>query len=235
MERILLRAGFINARKRFEEAGMHLLRDPVYGEDYGRGWVFFSYCITSPISAGIALFSRDEALSRIPLSHCGIVTGERCCIEATDPGVIFSDFKAKYLDDPTIVVFLRRPQNLDEDISTAMIEHARDQLGKGYAYKGVFGSALYNILGLHKIGWFRKGKNPFNAKDEYFCSELVAESMIIGYPNRPGTLIYHPSNIYPVTLFEDKEIFDPWRVDVVEKKTKEGRIVESVGEVPNAA
>ena len=208
---------------------MHFLRNPEYGKDYAPGYVFFSYTTTSLISAGIALFSRFE--SKIPISHCGIVTGQRECIEAAQPGgVQKADFFEKYLRRQDTVVFLMKPHGLTPDIAEAMKEEVEQHIGKGYAIKGVIGSALWNTLGFISWGWFRKKRNPFNSKKNFFCSELVATGLMAeeAYPERPGCLVYHPTNIYPATLFNDNDIFVPWNDNQAQKRKAQGRNVIEV-------
>jgi hypothetical protein len=205
---------------------MHFVRNPEYGKDYDDGYVFFSYNTTSFISAGIALFSRKEALNGVPISHCGIVTGERECIEAASPGGIQrSDFVSKYIEPQEIMVFLCKPRNLTPAKAALMRWEAESHLGKGYATTGVAGSALWNIFGLTWIPWFRRRRNWLNSKKRMFCSELCAESLIKGFPDRPGCLQWHPTNIYPSTLFNDHEVFHQWKSSQARQRKQEGRIV----------
>ncbi len=202
-------------------ANIVLLQDPKFGIDYKAGHVFFSYS-SSFVSRGIALFSNFENYSNVPVSHCGIITGSRTCLEASVGGVQESDFITKYVQDPHTLVFLRSPIGLTPAKAIDMEMWATQHIGKNYAYVGIAGSALWNMLGLVFLRWLRKQQNPFNPKDEYFCSELVAEAMIKAWPNRPGCLQYHPSNIYPQTLFEDRKIFKDWKTDIVQVKLIEG-------------
>jgi len=205
---------------------MYYLRNPKFEEDYKAGYIFFSFKTDSFISKGIALFTRFENTSKIPISHCGIITGPDECVEAAQPGgVQKSNFVKKYIENPMTIVFLRVPFNLDQEKTAIMEAHAIQHLGKKYAIKGVIGSALLNLVALPWIKWWRKGKNPFNDREQYFCSELVSESMIKAWPDRPGCLIYHPTNIYPTTLFEDNNIFKPWRGDIVKEKRNQGKII----------
>lgn len=205
---------------------MHFVINPEYKKDYGPGYIFFSYNTSSLISAGIALFSRSEAKNGIPVSHCGVIINENECVEAANPGgVQVSNFMQKYVEPNEIVVFLCKPKEINLEISQKIIDEAMKNVGKSYATKGVIGSAIWNIFGLVSFGWLRKKRNIFNSKNSMYCSELCSESLIAGYPSRPGCLIYHPTNIYPATLFNDHEIFDNWNSDQVFKRKKAGRTV----------
>jgi hypothetical protein len=208
---------------------MHVVQNPVYGQDYRDGYVFFSYNTTSFISAGIALFSRHDAANGIPISHCGIVTGENECVEASQPGgVQVSDFVKKYVEPGEIVVSLCKPRDITPEIAARIIEEAQSHIGKGYATVGVAGSALWNIFGLTWIPWFRRRRNWLNSKSTMFCSELCAEALIEGYPDRPGCLQWHPTNIYPATLFNDHEVFTKWNPRQANIRRAEGRKVIKV-------
>lgn len=205
---------------------MHFVRNPEYGEDYNNGYVFFSYNTSSFISAGIALFSRKESLNGIPISHCGIVTGERECVEAAQPGgVQKSDFISKYVEPNEIMVFLCKPRNITSTKASVIRWEAENHLGKQYANIGVAGSAIWNLLGLTWIPWFRRRRNWLNSQSTMFCSELCSEALIMGYPDRPGCLQWHPTNIYPATLFNDKKVFADWSPNQAKKRSKEGRVV----------
>jgi hypothetical protein len=68
-----------------------------------------------------------------------------------------------------------------------------------------------------------------NAPSEFYCSELVADGMrderVVG---RKGCLIYHPTNIYPQTLFDDEMIWASWKDSIVEDKIREGRKLANI-------
>ena len=96
------------------------LQDPKFGEDYWAGQIFFSFDQDSFISKGIALFTNFENYSHIPVSHCGIITGPNTCLEAAAGGVQESDFIEKYVNDPTVTVFLRSPNGLTTEKAVTM-------------------------------------------------------------------------------------------------------------------
>lgn len=206
---------------------MFFVRNPEYGKDYDDGYIFFSYNTDSLISTGIALFTKFEAKSKIPISHCGIVTGKQTCIEAANPGgVQVSNFHEKYLKPKKTVVFLCKPRNVSPELAGLMTDEGLKHVGKSYAIPGVISSAFWNLLGFATIGYLRKKRNWFNSEDRFFCSELVAEALISAYPDRPGCLEYHPTNIYPQTLFEDHIVFEKWNPAQPILRRTSGRIVE---------
>jgi hypothetical protein len=207
---------------------MHILENPVFGEDYKEGYVFFSYTTSSVVSAGIALFQSCETKSG-PISHCGIISGPGKCLEATTPVVCESDFIAKYINEPHTIVFLRKPVGWTPEKAQVIIQEGRKHLGKKYSYTGLLGSALKVILSWsYKLfpSWRYKA-DPFNSKKEIFCSEYIAMCMVPAM-GKVGCLQYDPTNIYPSTLFEDRVIWTPWDYQIVDRKLAEGKCVIEV-------
>jgi hypothetical protein len=208
---------------------MYILTDPIYGQDYKDGYVFFSYTTGSIVSAGIALFQSYEDVLHQPLSHCGVISGPNMCVEATDPKVMESNFVEKYVNDPHTIVFFRKPKDLTPADGKIMVDTSRKFLGKKYSYLGIAGSALYVFLtaGYKCFPWLRYYRNPLNSKNTLFCSELVAEAMR-PVKGKVGCLKYDPSNIYPITLFDDKVIWSDWKFDIAQVKIAEGKKVIEV-------
>lgn len=199
---------------------MKILQDPKFGVDYQPGHVFFSYDNDSIISAGIALFTRSEQ-TKIKVSHCGVIDLNGQALEA-DESVGFvarSNFKEKYIDDPTKIVFFRELKNFSRKNVHDLVHLMLMQSGKKYAYAGIVGSAIYVLLtkAYSKWPWLRYVPNPLNGTGEVFCSELVAECLrdVVG---KLGCLSYHPTNVYPQTLFDDAVIWKQWSDGIVAKK-----------------
>lgn len=209
---------------------MHIVRNPEYGKDYDKGYVFFSYNTKSLLAAGIALFTRDEAKNGVPVSHCGIITGENECIESHPDigGVNYSNFKERFIDPHEIVVFFCKPNELNDHNALVLHNAAASHIGKGYATRGVITSGLWTLFGFASLGWFRKKRNWFNSEQNMFCSELCAEALIEMLPDRPGTLKWHPTNIYPSTLFNDAHVFKPWDANRAAKRKSQGRNIVEV-------
>lgn len=186
---------------------MYNIENPKYKKDYKPGQIFFSFTKDNFISKGISVFTNFERKT-IRVSHCGIIISDKECLEAAQPGgVQVSNFIEKYVQDPHTIIYVREPRNLTKLAAKKMEIWGKQHVGKDYAVKGFIGSSIYNLLGLTFIPFIRKIKNPMNSDNKYFCSELVAECLIKAFPDRPGILRYHPSNIYPQGLFEDNEIF----------------------------
>ena len=150
---------------------MYVLTNPVYGEDYNEGYVFFSYTMNSLVSSGIALFQELDNVCGVQLSHCGIISGPEMCVESTTPVVMESNFIEKYVNEPHTVVFLRKPLHWNAGGAKAMIAEVRKDLGMKYSYTGIAGSALLLLLtwGFRFLPFLRYYKNPLNRDDEMFC------------------------------------------------------------------
>jgi hypothetical protein len=208
---------------------VHILQNPVYGEDYKDGFIFFSYNSASLIDQGIALFESGESLSGQQIAHCGIISGDSKCVEADHPTVQEFDFIQKHVNNPNTVVFLKKPKGLTVDGANIIITEAQRYLGRKYAYIGVAGSAVFMLLtaGWHIFPFLRYWKNPLNPKDQMFCSELVAEAMR-KWMRKTGVLKYHPTNIYPTTLYEDQSLWEQWDYGIVDRKREEGKTVTNV-------
>jgi hypothetical protein len=202
-----------------------ILTNPVFGEDYGPGYIFFSYVSGDPISAGIALFQSLEDVPYSKVSHCGIITENGQCIEATAPVVCASNF-ARYLHDPNVVVFFRKPRHWSEEGVAKALAEVRGFLGRPYAYAGVAGSALYLLLtaGWRCCSFLRRWQNPLNPKGQMFCSELVAHGMR-NFEGKTGCLKYDASNVTPADLFCDRKIWKPWNLAIAAEKKAAGRKV----------
>jgi len=211
---------------------MRILKDAQFCKDYGPGYVFFSFTTNSIISDGIALFTAGERTSGIKVAHCGVIDHDGQCIEAVADDkkkVVRSNFRKEYLENENRVVFLKKPAGLNDANAEIFIELCEQHIGKNYAYSGIFGSFVFTCLsfGYRLAPWLRRLKNPFNADSELFCSELVSEGMrdsrVIG---EHGVLVWHPTNIYPQTLFEDISIWVPWKAGIIQEKEAAGRHLE---------
>jgi hypothetical protein len=206
-----------------------ILVNPVFGQDYGPGYVFFSYVIGDFISEGIALFQSLEDVPVSRVSHCGIITEYGGCIEATAPVICESDFQVKYLHDTRIVVFFRKPLHWSEDGVAKALHEVRGFLGRPYAYGGVAGSALYLLLtaGWRCCSFLRRWQNPLNPKGEMFCSELVTHAMR-NFEGKTGCLRYDPSNVTPADLFGEFRLWKMWNFNIAaEKKAAGKKVVEA--------
>ena len=61
---------------------------PVYGDNYNKGYIGFTYQKKSIVSIGIAFITRWARLSHIKVSHAFVVTDENECVEADRKSVV---------------------------------------------------------------------------------------------------------------------------------------------------
>ena len=195
--------------------------EPVYGENYDRGYIAFGYGSNHFSSKGIAYFTRLDRLSDVKVSHVMIVTGPDRCIEALYEGGVQAGSLSKYFDDKKYQIFFRRPRNLTSEIATSIIEKAETQKGcKFDATLFVSHAVNASFLGRALRGVF--GDNPdrmlsalVNDDDRWVCSELVSYAMdgLSEYHDK-GILDNPHETINPQELFEDEVIFDPWHLKI---------------------
>ena len=206
---------------------MFVLQNPVYGEDYKEGYVFFSYTTENIVSAGLALFQACEMKSGLPVSHCGIISGTGRCLESTTPTTREDDFIREYVNDPHTIVFLRKPKGWTPEMAQKMIAQGRKHIGEKYAYLGLLGSAIRIIFswGFKLFPKLRYKDDPLNSDKTTYCSEYVALCMRAGGMGKVGCLAYNPENVYPSTLFEDKEIWTDWNANIIQEKLAKGKLV----------
>jgi len=196
--------------------------EPVYGENYDRGYIGFGYGRTHFVSKGVAYFTRLNRLGDVKVSHALIVTGPDSCIEARYNGGVQEGVLKQYFDDEEYQLFFRKPRNLDSTIATAIIKAAKTQLGCKYDTALLFSQAVNGSF-LGRILNRAFGNSPdqmlsalVNSDARWVCSELVAYAM----DNHPeyhdkGILADPHETIDPQELFEDTELFDPWHMEIV--------------------
>jgi len=201
---------------------MHLeynSKDPVYGENYKRGYIGFGYGQTHFVSKGIAYFTRLNRLSDVKVSHAFIVTGSNSCVEARVHGGVQDASLCQYFDDEEYQIFFRKPLNLTTAIADAIIAAAQTQIGCKYdtalllsqavsgSFAGkilnrAFGNNIDNMLG-----------SLMNSKKRWICSELVAYAMDLQPAYHDKGILKDPhETINPQELFEDTAIFSPWHM-----------------------
>ena len=133
----------------------------------------------NPISKLIELLTKGK------YSHSAVFLEENLIIESGWHGVVVSSSK-KYLGRSDILR-LRFKSFQREEFSLFLIK----QLGKKYDFLGLIGilrSILFNI-----------DTNPFNNKNRFWCSELIADGLIVAeYPVDFGkkTHLVSPNDLY---------------------------------------
>ena len=83
--------------------------NPVYGVNYDKGYIWFSYN-DGTISKGITYFTRGDRKQQIKVSHVFLVTGENSCIEADAfTGKVEEASLTKYFYQAGYQVFFKKP------------------------------------------------------------------------------------------------------------------------------
>jgi uncharacterized protein YycO len=95
--------------------------------------------------------------------YVGLFRGEKMVIESAIGGVQFSSLR-KYKGRDICVM---RSELDSEDIND-VIEAAKEDIGKGFDYMGLFGYALSDIIFV-----LTKKRKKYENAEKYFCSELI--------------------------------------------------------------
>lgn len=194
-------------------------RSPVYGVNYNKGYIGFTYTNDNIIAKGIAYFTRWARMSDIRVTHALIVTGEDQCIEAdASKNCVTEGTLQHYFDDPHCQIFFRKPKNLTSKIAKKIVDLAKEKKGEKYDLKSIITHAISGSFAgrcLHHLlrGQFENELSEIlNAPKEWICSELAAYVLDeqIEYKDK-GILKQPNATISPQELFEDSVIFDPWR------------------------
>lgn len=191
--------------------------EPKFGDNYGLGYVGFTYSDTNFISKGIAYFTRWARMSQIKVSHTLIVSGEDECIEAHAQSGVQRAKLSDYFNDEKCQIFFRKPINLNSIIAQNIIHVAEKEIGCKYDISLIPGHALSNshigklinnIFGGNFEKLVCKLKNNDN---RWICSELVAYCLDEQSIYKDRGILEKPSEtIDPQELFEDPFIFTPW-------------------------
>lgn len=216
------------AKKQFE---INLI-EPVYGLNYSKGYIGFTYDGTHPVGRGIAYFTKWYKMSNIHATHVLIVTGENSCIEADAATNIVKESPLEpYFAPSNRQIFFRKPRDINNEIAERIVSTLKPEVGKKYDYKLILAHAFTGGLPGHLLNRLSKGKlkkvicDLLECPESYICSELAAYALDEQpeYRDR-GVLALPNSTINPQKLFEDDEIFEPWKNAMAEKI---GRLVIS--------
>jgi len=190
---------------------------PVYGENYDKGYIGFSYEKGAIVSIGIAFITRWARISDVKVSHAFVVTGEDSCVEAVGKGVQVQTLK-HYFDNPHYQVFFRKPVQYNADVANRICQTASEQVGEAYDHSLIPAHAMFGFKWLKRLNKLTGGifrslvMRLMNSEDEWICSELAAYSL----DEQPeyhdkGVLRQRNEAIDPQALFEDNEIFTAWK------------------------
>ena len=188
---------------------------PVYGKNYNKGYIGFTYQSTNIISQGIAYFTRWSKMSNIYATHALIVTGENECIEAHAKTGVHRTNLDQYFDDTSYQIFFRKPRNLTDSLADQIVETLLPEVGKKYDFNLIVtqlaaGTFLGRFFDNHLKGKLEDTLADFlNNHDKWICSELAAYALDeqAEYRNK-GILLRPNATISPQELFEDTIIFE---------------------------
>ena len=199
--------------------------NPVYGVNYNKGYIGFTYDGTHPVGRGIAYFTKWDKMSNIYATHALIVTGENTCIEANaGTNMVEENPLEPYFQPSNCQIFFRKPKDLTDEIAERIVEILKPELGKKYDYKLILAHAFSGSLPGQILDLLSRQKikkllsEALNCPDKWICSELAAYAL----DEQPeygdiGVLINPNSTINPQKLFEDDLIFQAWENQVAAK------------------
>lgn len=201
---------------------------PVYGENYKKGYLFFTKTSGSFISDGITFFTFDDKLGKQypQVSHVGLVTGENKTLEALDEGVVESDLE-KYFNNPKCKIFFRRPRYYNPLIADELVAIAEGIASRHlkYGYKLIVAHGfnrllIGKILGTLTRGYFNKILYKIlDGNNEAICSEFISmvfqahpKFQLIGCMRRPAR------ENSPQHIMEDDGLLAPWKPNLTEEE-----------------
>lgn len=190
---------------------------PIWGDNYRPGFIGFTFRDGSIVSKGIIYFTRWDRMSDFKASHTLIATEENSCVEAQGRGVVEAPLN-HYFDDLRYAIAFRKPRGWTPELGERIVKSAREHIGKKYGYALIVGNAItHSVAGklFSKItkGWTTRVISKwFDAHDAEICSETVALALQ-AQPElaKLGCLKNHANTITPQRLFEDDEVFEPWK------------------------
>ena len=190
---------------------------PVWGDNYRPGFIGFTFKDGSFVSNGIVFFTRWERMSDFKASHVLVVSGENACVEAQGSGVVEAPL-SHYFDDLSYAIAFRKPKGWTPEMGERIVKAAREHVGKKYGYALIVGNAVtHSTAGrlLHKLtkGWTTRVVSKwFDGANAEICSETVALALQTQPELKNLGCLKQPANtITPQQLFEDNEVFEPWK------------------------
>ena len=198
---------------------------PIYGKNYRIGYIGFQFTSDSLLSNGVAYFARWDRMSDIRVSHCFVVVGanQGCEALADKNKVSLSDLSPRF-NDPHCLVFFRQPRGWTLGIGADIAKTAKGCVGDRYDRSLIAGHLAVNLWLVRRLmskgshrqfeDWFLK---KCDSKEEWICSELCAYALDEQEEYRDKGVLARPNYcVKPQALFEDQEIFEPWKEGVGE-------------------
>jgi hypothetical protein len=192
---------------------------PVYGDNYNKGYIGFTYDKGNIIAEGIVHFTHWESMSDIYATHALIVTDKNSCIEA-DAGknCVNEGTLEDYFARNTCQIFFRKPKNLTKEIADRIVKTVKPEVGKEYDFKSILTQALSGSFPGHFLDRLLQGKledklaEILNDPNKWICSELAAYALDEQPEYKDKGILKRPNaTISPQELFEDSVIFEPWK------------------------
>jgi hypothetical protein len=191
-------------------------RQPVYGVDYGPGWVGFVHG-PEVLSAAIAYLTRRARKSGVTVTHSFLVTGRDECVEANLPaGVVKNRLSESYFEKEKATLVFRRPRGLTQAAARRVVRRARAEIGAEFDFGGFVAEGLNETFVGHLLnslfgGKPRKGLSRLlHQKGRYICTELVAYCLRAEPAYRDCEVLNQPAGtLTPQALFESDDLFDP--------------------------
>ncbi|MEG4574260.1 hypothetical protein QUA56_16445 [Microcoleus sp. N3A4] len=192
---------------------------PDYEVNYKTGYIGFLNKGTDLTSLGIAYFTGWDRMSDIHVTHTLIVTGEDECIEAD---MVNNTVKlctlSKYFNDPNCQIFFRKPIFFNDAVGYSIAHKASLEVGKQYDFGAILTQGLSGSFPGRMLDRLLTGKleellsNMLEHPEKWICSELVAYALDEQPLYRDKGILKRPnSTISPQELFQDTEIFAPWK------------------------
>ncbi|MEG4350186.1 hypothetical protein QUA74_10640 [Microcoleus sp. LAD1_D3] len=192
---------------------------PEYNVNYKTGYIGFLNKGADVTSIGIAYFTGWDTISDIHATHTLIVAGEDQCIEADMANnTVKICTLSKYFNDPNCQIFFRKPIFFNDALGYAIAHKASLEVGKEYDFGAILTQGLSGSFPGRMLDRLLTGKleellgNLLNHPDKWICSELVAYTLDEQLFYRDKGILKRPnSTISPQELFQDTEIFAPWK------------------------
>jgi hypothetical protein len=199
--------------------------EPVYGLNYKKGYIGFTYDGTHPVGRGIAYFTKWDKMGNIYATHALIITGEDSCIEA-DAGTnrVEENTLKPYFEPSNCQIFFREPKGLNDDIADRIVKVIKSEVGKEYDYKLILAHLFSGTIPGHILNLLSREKfvkllcQALDCPNQWICSELAAYALDEQPEYRDQGVLGNPNSaISPQKLFEDDVIFKAWENQVASK------------------
>jgi hypothetical protein len=204
---------------------------PIYGDNYNRGYIGFTYHNDNVIAKGISYFTKWERMSDIYATHALIVTGENSCIEANAfQNCVKEGTLDHYFEEPHCQIFFREPKEWTDEIGDRIVQVLNPEVGRKYDFNLILAQALSGTALGHFWNRILQGvpkdkvSEILNSSKKWICSELAAYALDEQPEYHDQGILKRPdATISPQALFEDPDIFESWKDGKVTQCTDCGK------------